>query len=59
MKSEEMKLKKITAGKGKVLSDGEIFGRVIYLGLDRNEEEFYEITEDEYVSLMEKAKDII
>lgn len=38
----------IKADEGKILTDGTVFGRVIYLAKGRNADEFYEITEAEY-----------
>ena len=38
----------LTASEGHILTDGEVYGRVIYLGAGRKAEEFYEITEAEY-----------
>lgn len=38
----------LTASEGHILTDGEVYGRVIYLGSGRKAEEFYEITEAEY-----------
>ena len=38
----------IKADEGKILTDGEVFGRVIYLGANRTAGEFHEITESEY-----------
>ena len=38
----------IKADEGKILTDGTVYGRVIYLGANRTAEEFHEITENEY-----------
>jgi len=38
----------IKADEGKILTDGTVYGRVIYLGANRTAEEFHEITESEY-----------
>lgn len=40
--------KVIKASKGKYLTDGEIYGRTIYLAEGMDESAFYEITEKEY-----------
>ena len=45
--------KVITATDGHILTDGEIYGKVIYLAEGMECECFYEITLDEYNSLME------
>ena len=39
---------KITASEGFVLTDGQVYGKSIYLASDRNPDEFREITENEY-----------
>ena len=38
----------IKADEGKILTDGEIYGKVIYLAKGRSADEFHEITEAEY-----------
>ena len=43
--------KTLTATDGKILTNGEIFGRTIILAEDLKESDFYEITEEEYESL--------
>ena len=42
----------LTAKEGKVLTDGEIYGKVIYLAKGLDEKNFYEITEREYEQIM-------
>ena len=51
MKVETIVRKKITASEGMVLTDGEIYGKVIYLAEGKSENDFYEITESEYEQL--------
>lgn len=48
------------ADEGMILTDGEIFGRIITLAVDRKPSEFYEITEKEYQAIIdaEEAKTI-
>ena len=48
MKVETIVRKKITASEGCVLTDGEIYGRTIYLAEGKSEGAFYEITDAEY-----------
>lgn len=45
----------LTANKGKVLTDGETYGKVIYLAEGVSEKGFYEITEEEYSEMQEKG----
>ena len=46
----------IIAREGKVLTNGEIYGKMIYLadGVDANT--FYEITEEEYAEILAKEE---
>ena len=44
----------IKADEGKILTDGEVFGRVIYLAKGRNADEFHEITEAEYEEIQKQ-----
>ena len=54
MKTTEIKTIKIEAGEGKILTDGEIYGRTIYLAKNRSPEEFHEITEAEYEEIQKQ-----
>ena len=38
----------LTASEGHILTDGEVYGKIVYLASDREPDEFYEITEEEY-----------
>lgn len=48
MKIEEIKCEVLKAGEGMIITDGKIYGRLIYLAKNRNPDEFHEISEDEY-----------
>ena len=48
MLQEQVIINKLIAERGKVLTDGKIFGKTIYLGNSRTSDEFYEISEEEY-----------
>ena len=51
-----MKTRKfLYADEGKILTNGEIFGTVIYLAEGVSEKDFYEITEEEYSKTQEKG----
>lgn len=42
----------LKADEGMILTDGETYGRTILLGTDRKAEEFYEITDEEYNTIL-------
>ena len=48
MTTMEIKTIKLEADEGKILTDGQIYGSIIFLGANRTSEEFYEITKEEY-----------
>ena len=41
------------ADEGKVLTDGEVYGKTVYLAEGRELSEFHEITEEEYNNILE------
>ena len=43
------------ADKGKILTNGEIYGKKIFLAESVSEKEFYEITEEEYSKIQERG----
>lgn len=43
----------IVASAGKVLTNGEIYGKQIFLAETASEADFYEITEEEYLRALE------
>jgi hypothetical protein len=50
---------KIEARNGMILTNGEIYGRTIFLGTNLNKKDFHEITVGEYErTLKEQANDI-
>lgn len=46
--------KTIIASEGHILTDGEVYGKYIYLADGMDESAFHEITEEEYAAIMEK-----
>lgn len=44
-----MEDRKITASDGMILTNGEIYGKIIYIGTGLSKDDFYEITEEEYL----------
>lgn len=43
---------KIEARNGMILTNGEIYGRTIFLGTNLNKEDFHEITVEEYERIL-------
>ena len=54
MKTETITTMLLKADEGKVLTDGEIYGKTIYLAKNRSPEEFHEITEAEYEEIQKQ-----
>lgn len=52
-------LKTIYADKGKILTNGEIYGRQILLGEGMSEEDFHEIAEAEYEEILRKQEKVL
>lgn len=44
---------KLTASEGMMLTDGEIYGKELFLAVGTDEGKFYEITEEEYNKTLE------
>ena len=55
MQAETINTTVLIADEDKVLTDGEIYGRTIYLAKNRSPEEFHEITEAEYEEIREEV----
>lgn len=58
MKTEIITRVKLTAEKGMVLTNGEIFGREVYLSIADKAENYHEITEAEYDEILKKEEKI-
>ena len=52
MNKETITRIKLTASEGHILTDGENYGRIVYLAQDDEGEKWYEITEAEYKAKM-------
>ena len=56
MKTEQITINKIIADEKMILTDGNTYGRIIFLGQDKNASDFYEITEEEYNKIIESEE---
>ena len=54
MKHDTVIINKIIAEDGKMLTNGDAFGKEIYLGKNDKIENWYEITEEEYNRIIEQ-----
>ena len=52
-----MSRKVLYAAEGKVLTDGEVYGKIIYLAEGVSEDTFYEITDAEYAEVLRKEEE--
>ena len=48
MENTTIKLRKLTASKGKILTNGDAYGTVVYLGVNDAPENWHEVTMAEY-----------
>ena len=51
-----MNRRKLTASENAILTDGEIYGKIIFLGEGMNADAFHEITEEEYLAKMRESE---
>lgn len=51
-------LRRITANTGMVLTNGEVYSKEIYLGVNDSPENWWEITDEEYAEIEEKEASI-
>lgn len=56
MKRETLTRIKLTASEGHILTDGESFGRIVYLAQGDEGEKWYEITDEEYQRILEETE---
>ena len=56
MVQKRITINKLIASDGFVLTDGETYGRIIYLGKNRKKDEFFEITKEEYEDILKKEQ---
>ena len=58
MTKETITTIKLTASEGHILTDGENYGRVVYLASSDEGEKWHEITEEEYQKILEESEEI-
>ena len=49
----------LTSGNGMVLTDGNVYGKRVSLAINRDAKEFYEITEEKYLQIVEQMEEDI
>ena len=52
MTETEIKITKLTASQGHTLTNGEVYGKEIYLGKFDSPENWHEITDEEYAAIL-------
>ncbi len=57
MEKTVVNVKKLTASQGMVHTNGEVYGRVIYLGCNDSPKNWYEISEEEATELQTADED--
>jgi hypothetical protein len=49
---------KLTASEGHILTNGESYGKIVYLASGDEGEKWHEITEEEYQKILEESEEI-
>lgn len=49
----------LTADEGYTLTDGHIYGKIVFLAEERTANEFHEITDEEYRKIMKKNEEAV
>lgn len=58
MRKETITRIKLTASEGHILTDGENYGRIVYLASGDEGAKWHEITEEEYQKILEEREEI-
>lgn len=56
MNKETITRIKLTASEGHILTNGENYGRIVYLAQGDDGDKWYEITEEEYQKILEETE---
>jgi len=59
MQTETITRIKLTASEGMVLTDGESYGKEVFLAEDADSSKWYEITQEKYDSLMGEQEEVV
>ena len=59
MEGQTVTVNIIKADEGKILTDGTVYGRTIYLAKGRTADEFHEITEAEYEEIQKQNESYV
>lgn len=54
MRTETIEVKKLIASYGMVLTNGQAYGKTIFLGINDKAENWHEITDKEYEQILKK-----
>ncbi len=58
MEIQTIEVRKLVASEGMVLTNGEAYGKEIYLGCNDNPENWSEITDEEYKQIMSSLENL-
>ena len=50
---------KLTASEGMVLTDGESYGKEVFLAVDVDQSKWYEVTQEEYDKILEEQEGVL
>lgn len=56
MTETKITVRKLTASDGYLLTNGDVYGKEVYLGVNDSAENWHEITDAEYAEVMEKLE---
>lgn len=51
-------MRKLTASEGYVLTNGDVYGKEVYLGVNDSAANWHEITDAEYAGILEKLEQV-